>query len=191
VSDRLRAVAWTKDDPPGMEFTEVRLSTSALRATGVAISSEPVPYRLDYFLFTDWDFVTAALRVDVIDDNHHKRLELRQLPEGRWQVNGEERRELDEALDCDLGLSPLTNSMPVLRHGLLEASEPVELLTAWVSVPDLTVHASRQRYTGLGGRLVRFESLDDTFTADISFDEDGLVVDYPGTARRLSGSSGG
>lgn len=97
---------------------------------------------------------------------------------------------LDGALDCDLGLSPLTNSMPALRHGLMDGDGTAELLMAWVSVPDLSVHASPQRYTAVrdlrdGGRLIRFESLDSTFTAELAYDADGLVVDYPGIGRRL------
>jgi hypothetical protein len=99
-------------------------------------------------------------------------------------------RGLGGALDCDLGLSPLTNSMPVLRHRLLEVDGSVDFLMAWVSVPDLGVHPSRQRYTALrgdpgGDRLIRYESVDSTFTADLAFDRDGLVIDYPGIGRRL------
>src|SRR6266536_4233909 len=97
---------------------------------------------------------------------------------------------LGGALDCDLGLSPLTNSMPVLRHRLLEVDGSVDFLMAWVSVPDLGVRPSRQRYTALrgdpgGDRLIRYESVDSTFTADLVFDRDGLVIDYPGIGRRL------
>ena len=190
MSERLRAVAWTKDDPSGMEFAEVRLAGTTFAASGIAIGSDPLPYRLDYSLETGEDFVTSRLQVKSRGEGLHDTLELWRSDEGRWTANGKELPELDEALDCDLGLSPLTNSMPVSRHGLLEAREPVDLLMAWVSVPDLTVHASRQRYTGLGGRVVRFESLEDTFTAEITFDEDGLVLDYPGIGRRLSGSTG-
>jgi hypothetical protein len=91
------------------------------------------------------------------------------------------------ALDCDLGLSPLTNTMPVLRHGLLTGGGPVDLLMAWVAVPELAVSPSPQRYTFVRRdadvAIVRFESLDDDFTADITFDQHGLVVDYPGIAR--------
>jgi hypothetical protein len=91
------------------------------------------------------------------------------------------------ALDCDLGLSPLTNSMPVLRHRLHEGGGPVDLLMAWVAVPELTVSPSPQRYTfvrrGHQARIVRYESLDSDFVAEITFDEQGLVLDYPGIAR--------
>jgi hypothetical protein len=191
VSERLRAVAWTKDDPTGMELAEVRLTDSSLAASGIAIGSDPVPYRLDYELETAEDFVTARLRVEARGDSLHETLDLRRSPEGRWSANGRELPGLDSVLDCDLGLSPLTNSMPVLRHGLLRDTASLDFVMAWVSVPDLAIHADGQRYTGLGGGVVRFESLDGTFTADIVFDEDGLVLDYPGIARRVSGPNGG
>ena len=174
-----------------MELAEVRLSESALAASGVAIGSDPAPYRLDYSLVADKGFVTAGLRVEARGEGLHNTIDLWRSEEGRWSVDGRELPELDDALDCDLGLSPLTNSMPVLRHGLLAETGSVELLMAWVSVPDLSVHASPQRYTGLGDRVVRFDSLDDPFTAHITFDEDGLVLDYPGIGRRLNHSSGG
>jgi uncharacterized protein len=190
VSERLRAVAWTKDDPPGMELAEVRLTASALAASGVAIGTNPIPYRLDYSLVAEQNFVTAGLRVEARGEGIHNTLDLWRSEEGRWTVDGRNLDELEGALDCDLGLSPLTNSMPVLRHGLLRETSSVELVMAWISVPDLAVHADGQRYTGLGGGVVRFESLDGTFTAEITFDDDGLVVDYPGIARRLTRSSG-
>jgi uncharacterized protein len=190
VSERVRAVAWTKDEPPGMELAEVRLAEGLLAASGVAIGSDPVPYRLEYSLVAERDFVTAGLRVEARGENLHRTLDLWRTDKGRWSVNGAERPDLHAALDCDLGLSPLTNSMPVLRHGLLQDTGSFEFVMAWVSVPDLAVHADGQRYTGLGGGVVRFESLDDSFTADIRFDDDGLVVDYPGIARRLTGTSG-
>jgi hypothetical protein len=191
VSEGLRVVAWMKDDPPGMELAEVRLAEGLLAACGVAIGSDPAPYRLDYSLVAHKDFVTTGLRVESQGGGLRNALDLWRSDQGRWNVNGEERPDLDDALDCDLGLSPLTNSMPVLRHGLLQEPASFDLLTAWISVPDLEVHASRQRYSGLGGGRVRFESLDDSFTAEIAFDENGLVVDYPGIGRRLTRSSGG
>lgn len=95
---------------------------------------------------------------------------------------------LADALDCDLGLSPLTNSMPVLRHGLLDGGGPIDLTMAWVSVPELIVSRSAQRYSFIRRdddlSVVRFED-DSGFSADIVFDSDGLIVNYPGIARRL------
>lgn len=89
------------------------------------------------------------------------------------------------ALDCDLGLSPVTNLMPILRHRLLSGVGQAELTAAWVSVPDLGARPDGQRYTSLGSNRIRYEALDGTFSATITVDGDGLVVDYPGIARRI------
>jgi len=56
------------------------------------------------------------------------------------------------ALDPDLGLSPLFNSMPVLRHGLHQGPATADFLMVWISVPNLSLHASAQRYTNLETR---------------------------------------
>lgn len=79
--------------------------------------------------------------------------------------------------------------MPVLRYNLHRGGEPVDFRIAWVSVPDLAVSLSRQRYSFVRGTdpgsIVRYESLDSGFTADLELDPDGFVVRYPGLAERL------
>ena len=47
VEDGMVAVAWSKKAPFGAEYAEVSLSSDALSASGIAIGSEPLPYRLD------------------------------------------------------------------------------------------------------------------------------------------------
>ena len=56
---------------------------------------------------------------------------------------------------------------------------------AWVSLPDLAVTRSEQRYERIDDRRVRFVGLDDGFTAELELDEDGLVVRYPRLAERV------
>jgi uncharacterized protein len=190
VSEHVRRVAWAKEDPFGAEFAEARIESDRMRANGIAIGVDPSPYRLDYELETEGEFVTSRLLVTATEEGAERRLDLRRSPDGEWTAD-RGLPDLADVLDCDLGLSPLTNTMPVLRHRLLEGGEPVELSMAWVSVPDLGVHRSRQRYVPVADGIVRFESLDGSFSAEIVFDSDGLVRDYPGIARRLSGPSGG
>jgi hypothetical protein len=92
--------------------------------------------------------------------------------------------ELDGADFFDLGWSPLFNSLPVLRDGLLAPGPPRDYVMRWIDVPSLEVHRSEQRYEPLGDDRVRFSSGD--FAADIAFDADGFVVDYPGIGRRVA-----
>ncbi len=190
---------WAKYQPFGAELADLTMGDAALSATGVAIGTEPSPYRLDYDLTTTVGYVTARLSVRTKGARWRRGLVLERASSGVWSCATEAEGELDApapggdlssvtgALDCDLGLSPLTNSMPVLRHRLHEGGGPVDFLMAWVAVPELAVYPSRQRYTFVRreprARIVRFESLDSDFAADVSFDEQGIVMDYPGIGR--------
>jgi uncharacterized protein len=180
--------AWVKHDPFGVEFAEIELHPRSLRARGVAIGSEPAPYRLDYELETADDWITRHLTVTRQMDGSRRTLELWRDDGWTARFDGEETAlplSFDRALDCDLGLSPVTNLMPILRHGLLEGAGPVELTTAWVSVPDLGVQPDEQRYSFVREGVVLFEAVDGSFSAELTLDGDGIVVDYPGIARRL------
>lgn len=83
----------------------------------------------------------------------------------------------------DLGWSPLFNSLPVIRDDLLAGGPAREYLMRWVDVPSLDVRTSQQRYQPLEPTVVRYQA--GGSTADIRFDEQGFVVDYPGIASRL------
>jgi hypothetical protein len=66
----------------------------------------------------------------------------------------------------------------------------MDFLMAWVSVPDLGLHPSRQRYEHVGRRgdrfVVRYVGEHRSFVRELELDEDGFVVLYPELARRLS-----
>ncbi|HWM78779.1 MAG TPA: putative glycolipid-binding domain-containing protein [Methylomirabilota bacterium] len=190
-----------KELGPGAEFADVVIEDRRLAASGIAIGSAPIAYRLDYQLETYEDFITSGLLVTTKGEGWSRHLDLRRSPSGGWTIRtemdgflalpepGGDVAEISEALDCDLGLSPLTNSMPVLRHGLQNGGGPLDFLMAWVSVPDLAVYAIGQQYRFMRNRgkvaIVRYRSLGSNFTADLSFDSDGLVIEYPGIGHRI------
>jgi len=195
----LRMLCWRGPEPQRIDDAHVNLEDDFLRAHGASVTAS---YVLDYRLETGPGWVTRELSVRARGDGWWQSLVLYRSANGQWSADwaGEglgsppsELPDLDRALDCDLGLCPLTNTMPVLRHDLVGAahrSEPGshDLVMAWVSVPDLAVHRSEQRYTvsdpiDEGGALVVFAS--EGFRTTIEFDSDGLVVNYPGLGRRL------
>ncbi len=202
-------MGWSKTrEQGGAEWADVTLGPGTLVARGVGVAARPVPYRMAYRLEAGPGYVTRRLRVDTAGEGWSRRLDLRRSEAGSWSATARATGRppllrghplpppgagadvldaLDGALDCDLGWCPLTNTMPVLRHGLLEPSQPHDFLMAFVEVPDLAVRPSFQRYSFVRrdgeGAIVRYES--GSFTADIRFDEDGLVVDYPRLGRRL------
>jgi hypothetical protein len=150
-----RTLVWQGLDAPRMEIARVERTGDALHATGTQIGDA---YELRYALDDD------VLELELVGE---RTLEVR--------LGG---------LDFfDLGLSPLFNSLPVWRDRLLEDGNARDYVMRFVSVPDLRVDESRQRYEPLGGRRLRYRSGD--FAAELEFDEDGLVVRYEGLAQRV------
>jgi uncharacterized protein len=181
-----RLLVWQVAETAGFEAAWLRLDGLALCASGQAAGQLPEPYLLTYELQTDDRAVTTRLEVTATLAGAQHGLDLRR-EHGSWTVNGEVRPDLAPALDCDLGFSPVTNTMPVIRHGLHRGPGTEQFLMAWVEVPALRVIASEQAYTHLGmeprGARVRFTS--GSYTRDLLLDGDGLVIDYPTMATRM------
>lgn len=193
----MRHVVWAILDGHGEDAADIELDGGRLVARGRATNDDPEPYSLTYEVATGPRYVTESLVVSVERRGPApRRLELTRSIDAVWSARLDESPvmlpDLAGALDCDLGRCPTTNSMPVLRERLLTSDEPVDFVMAWVQVPELVVRRSAQRYVPLGTRTdgrrrIQFLSLDSEFRAEITFDADGLVVDYTALARRISG----
>jgi uncharacterized protein len=200
-----RLLAWVGPDPERIDVAHVVLAPDRLSAHGSSTAPE---YALTYRLVTGPGWVTQRLDVRVDGDGWSRTLGLRRGAEGTWTsrrvesgtdgeatVSALEHPELAGALDCDLGLCPVTNTMPVLRAGLIEAArrgeqQRAELTVAWVAVPELDVLTATQQYesgaaVAGGGAQIRFQA--GSFVEHIEVDADGLVVSYPSISRRIAG----
>jgi hypothetical protein len=156
------------------ELAFVELDADRLTARGTQLGFAPLAYRLEYALETGPGFASERLQASVETLRGSRTLDLRR---GRAPLDG-------DAVDIDLGFSPLFNSLPVLRLGLLGGGSSVDLTMAFVAVPELDVSKAQQRYIPLEPGIVRYRS--GSFSADLVFDDHGIVVDYPGLARRVS-----
>ena len=139
-----------------MEIAQIDVRGTDLRAEGTQIG---VAYELRY------ELEPGALRAEIVGG-----------------------RQVEVALDgvdfFDLGYSPLFNSLPVVHDGLLAGGTARDYVMRWVSVPELELQESPQRYEHLGGSAIRFSS--DSFVAELRFDEDGFVRRYEGLAERVA-----
>lgn len=155
----VRTLVWSGTDEFRAEIARAEVGDGTLRASGTQIGLDPEPYELHYSLDPE------RLRVEIVGA-HSLVLDL------------------DDADAFDLGFSPLFNSIPVLRDRLHVGGGVRDYVMLWVDVPSLEVSESRQRYEPVGDGVVRFSS--GSFVADIRFDSDGFVSDYPGLARRVA-----
>jgi hypothetical protein len=109
--------------------------------------------------------------------------------ESNWLIDhggGARRTGFEGAVDVDLAFSPLFNALPVRRLGMHRNVGEHDLRVVFVSLPSLHVELVHQTYrtVSVGERpVVAFSS--GSFGAELTLDAEGLVVDYPGLARRL------
>ncbi|HEX6500443.1 MAG TPA: putative glycolipid-binding domain-containing protein [Micromonosporaceae bacterium] len=198
-----KTLLWRRLDTTGAE--QVLFDDGAgLRATGTVLAADPVPYTCEYELATDDRWATARFEATVEGAGFLRKVRVEHAA-GRWRVTAGEQGDLDAALraaghpraplpgsedpdelgsafDVDLGYSPLTNTLPIRRLGLLDAEPGTtrSILAVWVVVPSLAVIGATQAYTVLGPGSIRYSS--GSFTADLTVDADGYVLHYPGLA---------
>lgn len=174
---------WLSDLGEGAEEFGFRATDRGLEARGeVTAVLEGKPLEASYLVETDASWRTRRVRVAVKGGGA---LEILSDGEGHWRrADGSALPELDGCRDPDISMTPFTNTVAIRRLGS-KVGEAAEIKVAYILVPELSLRAAPQRYTHVSERFWRFDGLDIDFTADITVDEDGFVVEYPGLFRRL------
>jgi uncharacterized protein len=203
-------LSWTGVTAQRLEAARVVLGDRSLRASGSLISAPQEvtePFSASYALATDEIGVLRRLTVRTIRSQGEQHVTLTRSEEGIWLVDhgaGAARTDFDGALDADLAFSPLFNALPVRRLGLHRTTAEHVLSMVFVALPSLEVGLVRQTYrtvrtvtpasaeplsaTGIsasgrdGPAVVSFAG--GSFQADLTVDPDGLLLEYPGLARR-------
>jgi uncharacterized protein len=195
----MRFLVWSGVEEWLTEAAAVDLG-DGLSAAGTQLGAEPAPFRVDYRLEAP-EFVTRELELTASAQGWRRHQLLRHDGDGAWDAEVDDEGDvpggpwdgslpdLSEALDIDIQNSPLTNTMPILRHGFQNRGSG-DFLMAFVTTPSLRVEASPQRYEHVratdAGSVVRYISRDGDFTADLELDQQGLLVFYPRLARRVA-----
>ena len=106
---------------------------------------------------------------------------------GQWVVNGGPAPHLDGCFDVDLESSALTNALPVRRMGLAPGARAAAP-AAYVRAVGLAVERLEQTYLRAPdeGARQRYDYAAPAFgfACRLTYDESGLVLDYPGIAVR-------
>jgi len=195
-----RALVWHRVDVNGAEFTAFD-DRRGFVGRGTAISDGPARHTCRYELVTDPEWVSTRFEATVEGAGWLRTVRMERAA-GRWRVTtaeqgnlealiptapfpgSEDPSRLSDALDVDLYDSPLTNTLPIRRLGLLNQPPGTtrKITAAWILLPSLAVMPLEQTYTVLAPGKMRYSSGD--FTVDIDIDDEGYVVYYPGLGRR-------
>jgi hypothetical protein len=184
------------DDPLRVDRARLVFDNDGLHALGTTIAPS---FGSVWQLEVDRGWVTRELCVTTRGFGWSRTLQLTRSEQGAWAANvtalGDnglpaaglaDPQSVDEALDCDLGLCPVTNTMPINRLGLVDSAvPPASLVMAWVDVPSLRVTRSDQVYGSSMPGQISYASPGGNFHADLTCDRNGVVIDYPGLATRI------
>ncbi|MCT1450091.1 putative glycolipid-binding domain-containing protein [Corynebacterium sp. p3-SID1194] len=186
------------DNPLIRNDAAIQFFGSGLTATGMQFGEG---YEARWELQATENWVTQSVSVTVEGDGWERSLNLVRSEQGIWSSETNEKgtqpsdlpspgiaqsADLSAALDCDLGLCPLTNTMPIRRLGLLETQVPkTQLIMAWIDMPSLQVIASDQYYSSIDSKTVRYASGTRGVDVELEVDGDGVVVQYPDMAQRI------
>ena len=144
-------------------------------------------WTVSYQIQVDESWATQRVSVTSRAAGGSRETELRAGGAGYWLIDGEPAARLDGCLDVDLEASALTNAFPVHRLGLAVGGH-AEAPAAYVRAPGLGVERLEQRYERIadedGHARYRYAAPAFGFGCELVYDAAGLVLEYPGIARR-------
>jgi len=174
--------AWTFVD--GVDGFEVVYPTHGRLRGHTSAVEDGRPYAVRYEIELDSHWRTRRARVwaDTLDRSGE--IVLTSDGEGVWMLDGAPAPHLDGLIDIDLEASACTNTLPIHRLSFPQG-EVVCAAAVYVRALDLSVTRLEQTYRYLDAGRFDYTSEAD-FRAVLEYDATGLIIDYPGVARRFA-----
>jgi uncharacterized protein len=189
---RTKMFAWAGVDCLRLEAARVVFGERGLRATGSLINAQQEgieAYSASYSLATNEAGVTQRLAVRTAQATGEQHLILTRSEEGLWLIDhgqGAARHLFGGALDVDLAFSPLFIALPIRRLGLHRGAARHDLPVVFVALPSLEVWRVSQTYRTVSlDEPAAISISGESWEVDLTVDADGLVLEYPGLARRV------
>jgi hypothetical protein len=178
-----RVYRWREAEGGGLQHLLLTRETGVITAEGMILAGGDEPFAARYRLVLDgrWRLRRASLAVV----GREEPLVLLADGAGKWTgTDGAALPELDGVMDIDISATPFTNTLPIrrLRVGM---GRSADVDTAYVRLPAMSVGRDAQRYTRLEEGRWRYEARDRSFERELSVDEDGIVLEYPGLFSRV------
>jgi hypothetical protein len=171
-------IVWRPLHTAGAEWCSVERGPNGATIAGVAIVGSPgAVHRFDYELELAPAAVTRRAQITAVLPDRTDLFDVAADGKGSWWRSGKLVLNDTEAIDVDLGFSPLTNSLPVWRLGL-QIGQVREISVLWLKYPELTLVRGRQTYERLDDGSYCYRS--GSFEAVVRVFPDGLVEEYVG-----------
>lgn len=189
MADLPEFAAWRLVDAhDGFEVVFLRSDDNGVRIDGQSTGVERGEvWALSYSLELDAAWATRSARVRGRTASGERETVLEGDGAGAWLVDGAPAPDLDGCRDVDLEGSALTNALPVHRLALAVGAR-ADAPAAYVRAAGLSVERLAQTYARLedDGDDTRYAYASPGFEYEgvLTYDEHGLVLEYPGIAVR-------
>jgi uncharacterized protein len=168
----------------GVDGFEVVYPTSGTLRGHTSAVEDALPYAVGYEIQLDQRWHTRRARVwaDTLDRTGE--IVLASDGDGTWTLDGVPAPHLNGLIDIDLEASACTNTLPIHRMSF-PTDQVVPAAAVYVQALDLSVTRLDQTYRRIDAHRFAYTSEAD-FRAVLEYDGAGLIIDYPGVARRFA-----
>ena len=183
----MEPIIWKGHELPGLESCRLVELDEGWRIEGAAVLNyQGEACRLDYLIDCDPTWSTRAAVVTGWVGAQSIDITVARDDDFVWTLNGITVPEVEGCTDIDLNFSPTTNTLPIRR---LEPKidETVNVRAAWLRFPTFALEPLEQSYTRLDQHRYLYQSAGGAFQAEVSVDDDGLIIDYGEIWSRVRG----
>jgi hypothetical protein len=185
VPQLIRTGLWQWLQGTGLErFQLLRAAGKWILRGTILTLAEFAPAEACYEIICDQSWHTRSADISVQDSDGERMVRI--LNErGHWYENGQANETVNGCIDIDLGWTPSTNTLPIRRLRLEVGQSSGPVTAAWVRFPELTLQPLPQEYQRLAAQQYRYSSRGGAFVAELSVDDEGLVLNYEGFWQRV------
>lgn len=186
-------MTWQGATSPRLEAVRLLVSDGRLRASGRVVAAgsptaEAYSASFEFSVARTGDVGKGLLRTTTADEERH--ISVGRTEDGVWLIDhgdGTARNEFEGAADVDVAGMVTFTALPIRRLGLHRKAGEHELPVLYVSMPDLAVRLVHQTYRTVSisdqGAVINYTVPE--FSTDLTVDREGMVIDYPGIAKRV------
>lgn len=141
-------------------------------------------YVLNYKVLIDKDWTVQDFLIES-EINTVKRTFSGKRNQNQWKINGVVHSEFNNFKFIDISLTPFTNTLPISNLKLSEnGSQKIDVI--YIDVLNHHIRPVQQQYTRTAVNKYLYENIETDFKAEISVDENGLVINYPELFEKIS-----
>ncbi|EFK33282.1 Uncharacterized protein conserved in bacteria [Chryseobacterium gleum] len=141
-------------------------------------------YALNYKILSDKDWNVQDFLIES-EINTVKRTFSGKRNQNHWKINGVVHSEFNNFKFIDISLTPFTNTLPINNLKLSEnGSQNIDVI--YIDVLNHHIRPVQQQYTRTAVNKYLYENIETDFKAEISVDENGLVINYPELFEKIS-----